>query len=200
MQAAEARPPYVTFEVRAEEDRTASIEAGHYVAKDVTYAMITPQGSKDRIERQVDDWLVNLKQQVAEGRFPQEWLRNFQEQYKAWKEGREIPLSGHAIVNWPAVSPAQVKQLQQARILTVEDLAGANEETVGHLGMGARALKQRAVEWLAAAKDTGKIAEEVAALKAANADLVKRNDDLQTKLETMAKQIEALGQSGGKKL
>jgi len=200
MQAAEARPPYVTFEVRAEEDRTASIEAGHYVAKDVTYAMITPQGSKDRIERQVDDWFANLKQQVAEGRFPQEWLTHFQASYKAWQEGREIPLTGHAIVNWPAVSPAQVKQLQQAHILTVEDLAGANEETVGRLGMGARALKQRAIEWLAVAKDTGKIAEEVAALKATNADLAKRNDDLQTKLETMAKQIEALGQGGGKKL
>ena len=200
MQVAEARPPYVTYEVRAEEDRAASIAAGHYVAKDVTYAMITPQGSKDRIERQVDDWFLNLKQQVAEGRFPQEWLRNFQEQYKAWSEGREIPLTGHAVVNWPAVSPAQVKQLQQAHILTVEDLAGANEETVSRLGMGARALKQRAVEWLAAANNTGKIAEEVAALKAANADLTKRNDDLQTKLETMAKQIEALGHSGSKKL
>lgn len=200
MQAAEARPPYVTFEVRAEEDRTASIEVGHYVAKDVTYAMITPQGSKDLIERQVDDWFANLKQQVIEGRFPQEWLTHFQSSYKAWQEGREIPLTGHAIVNWPAVSPAQVKQLQQAHILTVEDLASANEETVGRLGMGARALKQRAVEWLAAAKDTGKIAEEVAALKAANADLAKRNDDLQAKLETMAKQIEALGQGGSKKL
>ena len=66
--------------------------------------------------------------------------------------------------------------------------------------MGARALKQRAVEWLAAAKYTGKIAEEVAALKAANADLAKRNDDMQAKLETMAKQIEALGQGGSKKL
>ena len=192
MQVAEARPPYVTFELRAEEDRAASIEAGHYVAKDVAYAMITPQGSKDRIERQVDDWFTNLQQQSQEGRFPVEWLRNFREQYSAWKEGREMPLTGHAIVNWPPASPAQVKQLLQAQIRTVEDLAAANEETVTRLGMGARALKQRAVEWLAAATDTGKIAEEIAAIKAANADLAQRNKDLQTKLENMARQLAAL--------
>lgn len=39
VQIAEARPPYVTFEFRAEEDRAASIEAGHYVSKDVAYAL-----------------------------------------------------------------------------------------------------------------------------------------------------------------
>ena len=35
VQKLEERPPFVRFEVRAEEDRQASIEAGHYVGKDV---------------------------------------------------------------------------------------------------------------------------------------------------------------------
>ena len=42
----QARPPYVQFEMRAVEDRQASIDAGHYVAKDVAYAIITPAGSR----------------------------------------------------------------------------------------------------------------------------------------------------------
>ena len=53
MEAKQDRPPFVNFEVRAEEDRTASIEQGHYVAVDVDYALITPAGSRDCVERKV---------------------------------------------------------------------------------------------------------------------------------------------------
>lgn len=189
---AEARPPYVTFEVIAEEDRAATIEAGHYVAKDVVYAFVTPQGSKDRVPRQVDEWFANLRESVQQDRFPLEWLRHFEGQYKAWKEGREAPVNGAPITNWPAVSPAQVKALQNLHIRSVEDLAGANEETLGRIGMGARALKQRAIEWLAAAKDTGKMAEELAALRQQNADLQITNESLATRLSELAAKVEAL--------
>lgn len=192
MQAAEARPPYVTFEIRAEEDRTASIAEGHYVAKDVHYAIITPQGSKDRIERVVFEWFDNLTAQVQQERFPQEWLSRFQAAYEAWKKGQELPLSGTPVMTWPAVSPAQVKVLQTAHVLTVEDLAAANEETITRLGMGGRALKQRAVEWLAASKNTGKHAEEMAALKASNSDLAAQNEKLGKQLAELSKQVEAL--------
>lgn len=194
MQIAEDRPPYITFEVVAEEDRAASIEKGHYVAKDVVYAIVTPQGSKDRIPRQVDDWFANLREQVRQGRFPQEWLRNFQEQYNAWKSGREIPLHGSPVANWPAASPAQVRALQAANLLTVEDLAAANEEALHRLGMGGRALKQRAVEWLAAAAGTGKIAEEVAALKQQNADLLAAHERLMAQNAELVKRLEATAQ------
>ena len=87
---AEARPPYVTFELRGEEDRDASITAGHYVAKDVAYALITPRGSKDRIERVADEWFAQLKRDVDEQRFPRDWLRHFEQAYTDWKAGKEI--------------------------------------------------------------------------------------------------------------
>lgn len=167
MEAAEARPPYVTFETKGQEDRAASIEAGHYIAKDVDYAVITPQGSKDRIERQVDDWFAQLAQQIAEGRMPAAWLVAFRESYKAWKEGRELPLNGTPILTWAVAAPHQVKALLDARIRTVEDLAQANEETISRLGMGGRALKDKAVSWLTSAGSTGKVTEELAALKVA---------------------------------
>lgn len=190
MQAAEARPPYVTFEVRPVEDRNATLEAGHYVAKDVTYALITPQGSKDRFEREVDDWFVNLQQQVQEGRFDPTWLQRYRDTYKMWKEGQEAPLTGSPVTNWPVLSPSQVKMLQGANVRTIEDMAAANEETLGRLGMGARALKQKAVDWLASANDVGKLAEEVNALRVANADLAARNDKLQLKLEELVEKSE----------
>ena len=192
MQAADARPPYVTFEVRGEEDRAASIEAGHFVAKDVVYAIITPQGSKDRIERLAKDWLENMQAEVQSGRFPAEWLTRFKEMYKAWEEGRELPLSGTSVTQWPAASPAQVKQLQTVHIRTVEDLATCNEETLSRLGMGGRALKQKAVEWLAASKDVGKVAEEMASLKTLNAGLLERNSQLEAQLRDLSARVDAL--------
>lgn len=192
MQAADARPPYVTFEVRGEEDRSASIEAGHFVAKDVVYAIITPQGSKDRIERLAKDWLENMQAEVQSGRFPAEWLTRFKEMYKAWEEGRELPLSGTSVTQWPAASPAQVKQLQTVHIRTVEDLATCNEETLNRLGMGGRALKQKAVEWLAASKNVGKVAEEMASLKTLNAGLLERNSQLEAQLRDLSARVDAL--------
>jgi len=192
MQAADARPPYVTFEVRGEEDRAASIEKGHFVAKDVAYAIITPQGSKDRIERVAAEWLENLQHEVQNDRFPAEWLSRFKESYKAWQEGREIPLSCTSVTQWPAASPAQVKQLQTVHIKTVEDLAGCNEETMNRLGMGGRALKQRAIEWLAASKDVGKVAEEISSLKTLNAGLLERNGQLELQLRELTARVDAM--------
>jgi len=183
---AEARPPYVTFEFRAEEDREASIAAGHYVAKDVAYALITPRGSKDRIERVATEWFTQLKTESDSGRFPPEWIKHFERAFHEWREGREAPVSGIAVENWPAVSPAQLKTLQHLHIRTVEDLAAANEETIHRLGMGGRALKQKAVDWLSNANGAGKATEEMAALRAELANLQERNASLETQLREFA--------------
>lgn len=189
---AEARPPYVAFEYRAEEDRAASIEAGHYVTKDVVYALITPRGSKDRIERVADEWFVQLKSEADASRFPSEWVKGFEQMYRDWKEGREAPVNGVAVENWPAVSPSQLKTLQHLHIRTVEDLAAANEETIARLGMGGRALKQKAVDWLASAKDSGKLSEEMSALRAENENLRERNASLEAQMREVAASVKEL--------
>ena len=184
------RPPYVTFELRPEEDRAQTIETGSYVAVDVAYAIITPQGSKDRIERKVSEWFPQLDQQVAEGRIPPEWVRNFKEGYKGWLAGNEVPEHGHPVKNWPAASPAQVKTLITAGLRTVEDVAAANEEAIMRLGMGGRALKQRAEEWLRTAS-SGRKAEEFAALRVKNEALEASNADLRMRLEALEARLTA---------
>jgi hypothetical protein len=188
---AEARPPYVVFETRPVEDRAASIEKGHYVTKDVDVAIITPMGSKDRTERIVTEWFAQLQQQVAEGRFPREWRTEFMAAHAAWKEGRELPLSGTPILTWPVASPAQVKSLLDAKVRTVEDLAQANEETIAMLGMGGRALKDKAVSWLQSANSTGKVTEELAAMRVANASLVERNAVLEKAVADLKALVES---------
>lgn len=184
---AEARPPYVTFEMRAVEDREATIAEGRYVAKDVAFTIITPQGSKDRIERVASEWFAQLGQQSAEGRFPIEWKKAFEASFADWLAGNEPALNGTDVRNWPAVSPSQVTALRNARVYTVEDLAAANEETLGRIGMGGRALKERANQWLASAVDVGKTAERAAALEAEVADLRKANQALADQVAQLKK-------------
>ena len=191
MQAAEERPPYVRFETRAIEDRDASLATGHYVAKDLDYALITPQGSKDVVERVVSEWFENLDAQVQQQRFKREWADGYKANYEAWKKGEEIPESGTAIKLWPAASPSQVKALLNARVRTVEDLAAANEQTLAQIGMGGRALKQRAVEWLEASSNIGKQAEQMAALKVENEDLKTKITSQETRLAALEKALEA---------
>lgn len=142
------KPPYVIFETRAVEDRTVSIEKGHYVAKDVDYAVIIPSGAKDRIEQIVGEWFTKLEEAVAQERFPQAWLLGYRQAYQAWKSGQEIPEAGTSVKNWPILSPAQVKMLLGFNVRTVEDLAAANENTISRIGMGGRALKDKAIAWL----------------------------------------------------
>lgn len=192
VQAAEDRPPFVCFEVRAIEDRDASIKAGHYVTKDVDYALVTPRGSKDRVERVVADWFPMLRQETANGRFPMAWVTAIEAGYADWKAGRETPIVGTAIKNWPAISPSQVIMMQQLGVRSVEDLAGANEEMITRIGMGGRALVQQAISWLAGSTDVGKVTAENAALKVANEALVQEVTELRKDMQTMAENVRQL--------
>lgn len=164
IQISDAKAPWVMFDRRAVEDRDASIKEGRYVAKDVDFVLITPHGSKDQIERVVSEWFEHLEQQVREGRFERHWLIEFKRSYADWVDGKGIPLQGTPIVNWPVVSPAQVQMLQHLKILTVEVLAQANEETIARLGMGGRNLVDKAREFLKQIEG-GKSTEEVVALR-----------------------------------
>lgn len=179
------RPPFVVFETRAEEDRQASIEAGHYVTKDVDYALITPAGSKDRVERVASEWFIHLARQVDEGRFPAAWLDAFKSKFEGWKKGQEVPVSGTSVRQWNVLSPSQCKNLLDLHLLTIEDLAAANEESLARLGMGGRDLQRRAREWLAASGNVGQVAERAAALAA-------ENEALKARMATMEEQLAGL--------
>ena len=186
------RPPYVTFETRAIEDRNASIAAGHEVTKDVDFAIVTPMGSKDRIERVVSEWFEHLRVQTEQGRFEGAWYEAFKVNFRLWKEGQEPPLVGTAIKSWPLASPSQVRTMLEMGLRSVEDLANCNEEGLKRLGMGARALKDKAVAWLAEAAGPGRSVEALEALRVENSMLKERNDTMAEQLKTLAVQVAAL--------
>jgi hypothetical protein len=188
----EARPPYVTFELRPEEDRNASIESGKYVARDVAYALITPQGSKDRVERKADEWLAHISVESRDGRFPEPWVKHYRDAFAAWESGQELPVNGTPILTWPAISPANVKMLLDLNIRTVEELAQATEEGLSHMGMGARALKQRAIDFIAQSGDAGKASAEMEVLRTANAEMQTQNAEMKKQLAALTSQVAAM--------
>jgi hypothetical protein len=188
----EARPPFVRFEVRAIEDRNATVDAGHYVGKDVIFAIVTPVGSRDTLEKVAEDWLAGIAEGVKQERIPQNWLHEYTRAFENFKEGRNDPLEGTPISSCAFVSPAQAKTLLDINCRTVEQLAEANEETVMRIGMGGRALKHKAIAWLESANETGKVAEELASLRQRNEELELRDKEREKELKELQSEVKAL--------
>lgn len=171
---AQARPPFVEFELVAVHDTAKSLELGYRVTKDVEYAKVMQPGSRDVLVIKAKDWLEQIKNKVlsdAHDAFPQEWVNQYFAKYEAWKAGMDAPVNGTHVKEWPQLSPAQVKNLIALHIVTVEDVSAMTEEAMGRFGMGGRELRDQAREWLAkrelaasALVENERLKEQIAAL------------------------------------
>lgn len=188
----EDRPSYVRFEKRAVEDRALSITNGQYTTVDVDFAIITPHGTSDEIPRVVKDWFSYLTEQVRGNRVPAKFFEYYQECYARWLKGEEAPLTGTPLKEWPPLSPAERENLMRIRIYTVEDLANANEDSIRQIGMGARALQQKAENWLRSATDQGKMAEEMSSLQVENKRLSATVGRQEKALDALRSEVEGL--------
>jgi predicted RecB family nuclease len=178
------RPPIVNFEERSVEDRAATAQVGGKQMKAVDYVLLNQPGSKDTVEREALPWLETLHQNRN---FDSGWVSRVKEHYKLWKQGHEITPNGTHIRMWAAIDKAQADTLIGAGILTVEDLASANEEALRRVGIGARALKMKAVAWMEAASKTGKTAEELTLLRATVETQEKQIAELRDKIRLLAR-------------
>lgn len=172
-----ARPPYVQFKVIPLEDRAATMAQGRFVSKDTDYVTVRQAGQKDSSEFEAVPWLDRISKNPG---YRPEWVDMLRNQYANWKKGYETPPNGTHIRAWPAISPSQAEMLCSIMLLTVEDLAGANESALQRIGMGARELQMKARAWLDSATKIGSTAEELAALRAHNAALLEQNNLLRT--------------------
>ncbi|HEY6925657.1 MAG TPA: hypothetical protein VI653_19410 [Steroidobacteraceae bacterium] len=179
------RPAYVRFKRVAIENKAASLAAGHYVGKDVDFALITPPYSRDVIEVKVEQWLLNMEADVRNNRMSPVWQKDYLEALQAWRNGQEIPLKGTPIRGWGVISPAMVEKLVSINILTVEDLAAVNDEGIRRIGMGGTDLKHKARAWLAQLGDKGPLTMEMAALK-------QENENLKGSLASLQEQVKHL--------
>lgn len=186
------RPPFVQFERREVEDRTQTIVQGKYVGKLVDFALITPHGSRDSVEREVAVWFPYLDEQVRQGRVNPQWAAGWKHWYKQWQAGEEMPLTGTPIRTWTGVTPAQAKLLISLHLLTIEDLANVNDEGLGRIGMGANELKKRAMDFLKEAAGPGRLIAEVSALRVELADAKVRADSLEARNRELLARLDAV--------
>jgi len=188
-QDSEFKKPFIRFERVAVENKTKSLEAGHFVAVDVDYVNVTPPYSKDIFKQKVNIWLNQVEQDAINGRIPQEWVNDYKKAYEAFKNGQELPLNGFPIKGWGIISPAQQETLIRMHVLTVEQLAEINDEGIRRVGMGAIDLKNKAQSWLKTLKKSGGAALELAELRRENEDLKMNFSALSEKFEALSKMI-----------
>lgn len=184
------RPPLVTFETRAEEDRQASIAAGHYVGKNVDYVLVTPPGGNATFEGIAVEWLATKRQQGSP------FYDKFQDYYDRWKRNEALPERGTPIKMWPVLSPAEIKQVVAAGCTTVEDLAQWPDGDLPKMGMGSVGYKKKAVAWLEAASSTGKLAEQLTAMRIADEAKTAQIANLTSALANLTQQLDAIQRGG----
>lgn len=165
------------------EDRAESIKCGHYVGRTVDIVVITPSGGRDNVERPVLEWLESKK------RTGDKWHEHYRKCYDAWKGDQEQPIEGNSIKSWPMASPSEVATLKHAGIRTVEELAVANEATLGRVGMGSRALQAKAKTWLKTAADVGRATAQITSLEQKVADLEEKNEEQASELARLRQQL-----------
>lgn len=181
--------PHVRFETRSAEDRAASVEAGRKVYKDIDWVIVTPAGGKDVREDHAESWLAKIEGQAQTGMYDYEWARDFKKMYEMFKEGKELPENGTPLRMCTTLfTPAEIANCLAVNVRTLEDLASANEEALGRIGMGARALKTRAQESIKTGEGK-ESAMKVEALEIQNADLKQKVADLMAVVEDMREQM-----------
>jgi len=153
---------HVKFWLTETEDREATIKQGSPAWQDVEMVTITMPGGRHTHNKEITDGLLhewqygdNMRKQPAPFAF---------HAYREWKAGREAPVNGTDLKNWPGVTPASLRACRAVEVLSVEDLAGANADTLQRIGLGAVALHEKAKAYLAAATDN-QASEQIAAMK-----------------------------------
>jgi len=188
----EDSPPYLDFEIGAKELREESIEAGHPVYEDEERVIITPMGdNKTQVIKNCKRWIAHLKERRHHQMISDKYLDFCLDSYDAWKKKRAMPVSGTPIEQWPQATPSEVKMILNANFRTIEDLASANDEGLGLIGMGARVLKKKAATYLQSAKKHGAVSEKMVSLETKLETQSEDNKSLRDRIAELEKQLTA---------
>lgn len=101
------------------------------------------------------------------------------EQYEAFKKGLDQPLEGTPLNEWGSLPASRAAELKAMKIYTVEALADLDDNKIKNIGMGGRALVEKAKAFLDVSADQA-VAERYAA------ENVKLKDDIEMLKQQMA--------------
>jgi hypothetical protein len=106
--------------------------------------------------------------------------------YEAWAKGQEEPTTGTPLGQWPSISREMADHLKTLHLRTVEDVATATDADLDRMGMGARALREKARAYVKAKEGEAVVAEAMAEKDAQIASLSSLVNDLKGQVETLA--------------
>lgn len=173
----------VKFYLEALKDEAKSVEEGRPIFSDVEMVEIRVRGDRNNIV---------VRQARDDDR------RRFRDAYVAFKDNKEIELTGTPLKEWPLISKSLVEELKYFGFYTVEQLSMASDSVCSKMA-GLQTFKQKAILWLEMSKGGAPLeqqAAEIADLKVKlevaeqnNAALQARLADLTTKFERLAEKL-----------
>jgi len=152
--------------------------------------------------------LFDIKEVVQERhkqRFPLQWAA-----YQN-ANGKDPMMIGTPLEQWPLLGMSQIEELKALKFYTVENIAQASDATLHAMGMAGgmapHALRDKAVRYLAAAKDdaaVNKQAEEIARLREEQAEKEREHGQqlaaLQAQLQALTQAVQAKPRGRPKKV
>ncbi|MBL4680861.1 MAG: hypothetical protein JKY88_09080 [Pseudomonadales bacterium] len=157
------------FKTQAIEIKSRSAQEGRPIFEDREFVEIhIPGDNKSVVVHKVD--------QIHIDRWP--------EQYRAFKDGSEVPLEGSPVKEWPILTASRVAELHALKIKTIEQLAELKDASIDRIGMGGRELVKQAQAYLDVNKDTAN-AQKYAA----------ENEKLHDEIDMLKAQIKEISDS-----
>lgn len=138
MPGAPKKPAIPIFKTVPVQMEFASAQAGRPIFEDREFVTIVIPGDRNAMAHEP-------VREEHRNRWPKE--------YEAFKAGKETPLEGTPLAEWPGMIRARVEELAYFHIRTVEELAGLNDAQLQKIGMGARAERDKARLFLDAARN-----------------------------------------------
>lgn len=99
-------------------------------------------------------------------------MQRFRQRYEKWKAGQGEAVTGTPLSALPGMTPSKVEEYKFFKIVTVEQLAEANDQ-LGQKFMSFQADKQRAKAFL-------EVAAGNAPIERMNSELAKRDEEIET--------------------
>lgn len=174
------KPPHLRFEEGTVKDNAASLAAGRAVFKPVIRVFIRAPGDEkcevpfiveqDGFDEagnpcKVFPWEIHLREKLHHGFKTREEYDYCMRSLNHWKATQQTLIEGTPVIEWQLLTKAEAENLRSLGILSVEQCADMNEVAMASYGMGGRAIKDKAKNWLSANTNPGKAAERISSLE-----------------------------------
>lgn len=163
---------YVEFYWREVQNEAKTIQEGRPVFESKEYIKIISPADKTKMWDRPVLKRSNGVQPSDIDRFPRQWER-FQRQEQQVMEGTPV-------TEWPQITRSDAASLKAMNIHTIEQLAALGDNNLNWLG--ARAIRDKAKNWLEKAKDG-----------AAAAQWAKEKSELQAQIDALKNQMQGFG-------